>query len=611
MRKAAAHSKAVTANGKSTVRCAIYTRKSSEEGLEQDFNSLDAQREACEAYVASQRSEGWIALPKIYDDGGFSGGTMERPALKEMLADIEAGLVDTVVVYKVDRLTRSLGDFAKIVEVFDAAGASFVSVTQSFNTTTSMGRLTLNMLLSFAQFEREATGERIRDKIAASKAKGMWMGGRPPLGYEVRDRKLEIVEEEAETVRHIFRRYAELGSVFDLRDDLAATGVTAKRHVSVSGNVTGGGLLERGALYHLLQNHLYRGEISHKGQIYPGLHEAIVDEELWNAVQAKFGDNRVEREVRSDASEPSLLAGQLRDEDGIVLTPTHANRHGRRYRYYVSHDLIAGRKPTQSGDPDGQPSRRRSSARRIPATDLEAIVEQKLVAFLSDAATIDAIVAPSAIDIEERRRLVAALAEVASNWPELQPSAKVAILKRLVTGIVVTANSVEITLHLKAVVEMARHPHGRNGNSTRQMGKVKRPQSSSGSQIIPLGETSTLSVPAFLKRVGMEMRHLVGSPDMRLTGKPDRSLTRLVAQAHRFRELLTHNNGRSFTEMADECGVTTSYFTRILRLGFLAPSITEAIIRGVQPIDVSAQKLSLAQTIPISWQEQRQELGFD
>ncbi|MCG5234367.1 recombinase family protein [Xanthobacter oligotrophicus] len=247
------------------VRCAIYTRKSSEEGLEQSFNSLDAQREACEAYVASQKAEGWIVLPRMYDDGGFSGGTMERPALRQLLADVEAGLIDTVVVYKVDRLTRALGDFAKIVEVFDGAGASFVSVTQSFNTTTSMGRLTLNMLLSFAQFEREVTGERIRDKIAASKAKGMWMGGRPPLGYEVRDRKLEIVEIEAQSVRHIFERYTELGSVLELGEELAVAGITAKRHVSATGNVTGGGPFGRGALYHLLQNRLYRGEISHKG----------------------------------------------------------------------------------------------------------------------------------------------------------------------------------------------------------------------------------------------------------------------------------------------------------------------------------------------------------
>jgi DNA invertase Pin-like site-specific DNA recombinase len=611
MRKASSRSNDGASLRKTVVRCAIYTRKSSEEGLEQDFNSLDAQREACEAYVASQRSEGWIALPKMYDDGGFSGGTMERPALKELLTDIDAGLVDLVIVYKVDRLTRSLSDFAKIVDVFDAAGASFVSVTQSFNTTTSMGRLTLNMLLSFAQFEREVTGERIRDKIAASKAKGMWMGGRPPLGYEVRDRKLEIVEAEAETVRHIFHRYAELGSVFDLCDELAASGISAKRHVSVSGNVTGGGLIERGALYHLLQNHLYRGEISHKGQIYPGQHEAIVDEELWNLVQAKLGDNRVERSVRSDASQPSLLAGLLRDEDGIVLTPTHANKKGRRYRYYVSHDLIAGRKPKATTEKQGgQPPRQRSSARRIPATDLEAIVEQRLVAFLGDAAAIDAIVAPRAVDIEPRRRLVAALAAFADNWSERQPSERVAVLKFLVSGIVVTASSVEITLRVGAVVELARHAHDWNSDCVARMGKRARLPPVSAIHDGPSVETLTLTVPAFLKRVGMEMRHLIGVTNGALDRKPDRSLTRIIAQAHRFRDLLVRSNGRPFAELADECGVTTSYFTRIVRFGFLAPGITEAIVSSLQPVDLKAQKLSLLPTLPIEWQAQRRELGF-
>lgn len=602
MRKASSRSNDGAAARKTVVRCAIYTRKSSEEGLEQDFNSLDAQREACEAYVASQRSEGWIALPKMYDDGGFSGGTMERPALNELLVDIDAGLVDLVIVYKVDRLTHSLGDFAKIVDVFDAAGASFVSVTQSFNTTTSMGRLTLNMLLSFAQFEREVTGERIRDKIAASKAKGMWMGGRPPLGYEVRDRKLEIVECEAEAVRHIFRRYVEHGSVFDLRDEFAASGVTAKRHVSVSGNVTGGGLIERGALYHLLQNHLYRGEISHKGRIYPGQHAAIVDEELWNLVQAKLRDNRVERSVRSDASQPSLLAGLLRDEDGIVLTPTHANKKGCRYRYYVSHDLIAGRKPkANTSNPGGKPPRRRSSARRIPATDLEAIVEQRLVAFLGDAA---------AIDIEDRRRLVAALAEFADNWPDLQPSEKVAILKLLVSGIVVTASSVEITLRVGAVVDLARHAHDWDSDCVARMGKRAQLPSASAIHDGSIDEILTLTVPAFLKRVGMEMRHLIGVTNSSLDRKPDRSLTRIIAQAYRFRDLLVRSNGRPFAEMADECGVTTSYFTRIVRFGFLAPGILEAVVSGTQPVALKAQKLSLLPTLPIEWQAQRRELGF-
>jgi site-specific DNA recombinase len=250
-------------NGKTATRCAIYTRKSSEEGLEQDFNSLDAQREACEAFILSQKHEGWTALPEMYDDGGISGATMERPALKRLLADIEAGRIDTVVVYKVDRLTRSLGDFAKIVEVFDTRGSSFVSVTQQFNTTTSMGRLTLNMLLSFAQFEREVTGERIRDKIAASKKKGMWMGGLPALGYDVDDRKLVVNQTEAETVRHIYRRYAELGSVRALKDELDQDGIVSKLRVDRYGRQTGGKSLARGALYLMLQNRIYRGEIVH------------------------------------------------------------------------------------------------------------------------------------------------------------------------------------------------------------------------------------------------------------------------------------------------------------------------------------------------------------
>jgi site-specific DNA recombinase len=263
------------------INCAIYTRKSSDEGLEKEFNSLDAQREACEAYVKSQKHAGWLALADLYDDGGLSGGTLERPALQRLLADIKSGKVQIVVVYKVDRLTRSLADFAKIVDVLDAHDASFVSVTQSFNTTTSMGRLTLNMLLSFAQFEREIAGERIRDKIAASKAKGMWMGGNVPLGYDVMDRKLIVNETEAGTVRTIFRRYAELGSVRLLRDDLARQGIVSKRRAHASAALAGGNHFSRGALYTLLQNRIYRGEISHQGHVYPGQHEAIIDVDLW------------------------------------------------------------------------------------------------------------------------------------------------------------------------------------------------------------------------------------------------------------------------------------------------------------------------------------------
>src|ERR1700723_3153147 len=298
-----------TTGGNGTVRCAVYTRKSSEEGLEQEFNSLQAQREACEAVIDSQRHEGWVCLRAAYDDGGFSGATMDRPALQQLLADITAGRVDTVVVYKIDRLTRSLADFAKIVEILDAKGASFVSVTQQFNTTTSMGRLTLNVLLSFAQFEREVIGERIRDKIAASKKKGMWMGGVPPLGYGVQDHKLVMIDSEADTVRLIFRRYAEVGSVRLLKDELEARGIKSKSWTSASGRLVGGKPFSRGALYLMLRNRTYLGDIVHKGQFHPGKHTPIIDQPLWDAVQAQLASNAAERNSGTRNHQPSLLAG--------------------------------------------------------------------------------------------------------------------------------------------------------------------------------------------------------------------------------------------------------------------------------------------------------------
>ena len=353
--------------GERKLNCAVYTRKSSEEGLEQEFNSLDAQREACEAYVASQKHEGWRLLKDRYDDGGISGGTMERPGLQRLLADVAAGKVQIIVVYKVDRLTRALADFAKIIEVFDARGASFVSVTQQFNTTTSMGRLTLNVLLSFAQFEREVTGERIRDKIAASKRKGMWMGGNPPLGYDSRDRKLDVVEAEAETVRHIFRRYVALGNVRALKADLDAAGIVSKLWTSASGRRVGGRPFARGALYHLLQNRLYLGEIVHKGQAYPGQHAAIVDQALWDEVQVILAANRIERKGGTNTRRPSLLAGILFDEHGRRLTPSHANKGGRRYRYYV----------TDPQDDSGIP------AIRLPAKEVENAVLAELKRYLA------------------------------------------------------------------------------------------------------------------------------------------------------------------------------------------------------------------------------------
>src|SRR5438128_2292760 len=308
-------SKAPTRSGRS-LRCAIYTRKSSEEGLEQEFNSLHAQREACEAFIKSQRHEGWSCLPQAYDDGGRSGGNLERPALQQLLADIREGKVDVVVVYKIDRLTRSLADFAKIVEVFDAKGVSFVSVTQQFNTTTSMGRLTLNVLLSFAQFERELAGERVRDKIAASKKKGMWMGGVAPLGYEVRERKLVVIEGGAETVRHIFRRYAALGSVRLLKEELDAAGIRSKQWTSTAGRSWGGKPFARGALYLMLQNRIYRGEIVHNQESHLGEHKPIIDQPLWDVVQTQLAGNAAQHNDCGKTRQPSLLAGMLFDRDG-------------------------------------------------------------------------------------------------------------------------------------------------------------------------------------------------------------------------------------------------------------------------------------------------------
>src|ERR1700737_151853 len=323
-----------------TVRCAIYTRKSSEEGLEQEFNSLQAQREACEAFINSQRHEGWVCLRTAYDDGGFSGATMDRPALQQLLADITAGRLDTVVVYKIDRLTRSLADFAKIVEILDTKDASFVSVTQQFNTTTSMGRLTLNVLLSLAQFEREVIGERIRDKIAASKQKGMWMGGNVPLGYDASERTLIVNPAEAETVRRLFALYLELCCVRRVKEEADRLGLSTKRSATANGTERGGKSFSRGHLYNLLSNPIYIGEIAHKGQLYPGQHPVLIDTETWTAVRNQLATNASDHRRKAHAAEPSLLAGVLVDARGERFTPSQAVKKGRRYRYYVSAALI-------------------------------------------------------------------------------------------------------------------------------------------------------------------------------------------------------------------------------------------------------------------------------
>ena len=420
------------------LRCAIYTRKSSEEGLEQAFNSLDAQREACAAFVLSQKHEGWMVLPTLYDDGGFSGGTMDRPALQRLLGDIGAGKVDVVVVYKIDRLTRSLFDFAKIVEAFDARGVSFVSITQQFNTTTLMGRLTLNVLLSFAQFEREVAGERIRDKIAASKKKGMWMGGLPSLGYDVQNRKLVVNEEEALTVVHIFQRYVQLRSVRSLQAELDAAGIKSKRRVFADGTQVGGQKLSRGALYLMLQNRIYRGEITHKGNAYPGEHPAIVDKALWDQVQAILAENRVYRATGSDAKHPSLLVGLAFDENGERLTPSHAVKKGTRYRYYVSTSLITGAAKDQS------------TGRRIPAANLETLVISRLRSFFADQGAILDAVRDEYADGAGQNRLIGRGRQIAEELGTLAPDQIRAMLMTLLSRVDLRPDRIVISIRRDA-----------------------------------------------------------------------------------------------------------------------------------------------------------------
>lgn len=353
--------------------CAIYTRKSSEEGLEQEFNSLDAQREACQAYILSQKAEGWAAIKQIYDDGGFSGGNVERPGLQKLLTDIRAGKVNIVVVYKIDRLTRSLMDFAKLVEIFDKHEVTFVSVTQSFNTTTSMGRLTLNVLLSFAQFEREVTGERIRDKIAASKKKGMWMGGVPPIGYEVKDRQLLPVEEHAKFVKMIFERYLELGSICDLAADFRKRNVRSPIRASLKGNKTGDCFFTRGALQHILRNPIFIGKIRHGDKVYDGQHRPIMSEEIWNKVQEKLMNGAAQvRGSRRPPGEPKSLQKKIYDIEGSVYSPSFTYQHGKRYRYYVSQNLLQRR-----DHPKGVIA-------RIPSHEVESFVHKAVMEILGN-----------------------------------------------------------------------------------------------------------------------------------------------------------------------------------------------------------------------------------
>jgi len=408
------------------LRSAIYTRKSSEEGLDMEFNSLDAQREACEAYVASQRAEGWAAIRERYDDGGFSGGTLERPALQHLLADIEAGLVDVVVVYKIDRLSRSLMDFARLVEVLDRNNVTFVSVTQSFNTTTSMGRLTLNILLSFAQFEREVIGERIRDKVAASRKCGMWMGGVVPLGYRVENRKLIVDEAEAATVRMIFERFVAIGSATVLARAMVAEGVRNKR----------GRPIDKGFIYKLLNNRVYVGEAVHKGAAYPGQHAAIVDRDLWDKAHGTLRQSPRLRAANTRSQDPALLKGIIFTEAGAAMTPTATRKGTRLYRYYTSMDLIRSRAGENAGP------------RRLPAGMVEAAVVGEIRRMIRApevaARTIEALRQQDG-DVDERA-VVEALAGFDRLWGSLFPAERARIVRLLVERVTVGAGSVAVDL---------------------------------------------------------------------------------------------------------------------------------------------------------------------
>lgn len=415
------------------LRCAIYTRKSSEEGLDMDFNSLHAQREACEAYVTSQRSEGWVLLREHYDDGGFSGGTLERPALKTLMTDIEDGLVDVVVVYKIDRLSRSLMDFSRLVELFDRQGVTFVSVTQAFNTTTSMGRLTLNILLSFAQFEREVTGERIRDKIAASRRKGMWMGGWAPWGYDVKDRKLVVNETEAAVVRRIFERFTKIGSATQLAKELDREGVLSKR----------GKPVDKGVLYKLLNNRLYIGEAVHKGQSYPGEHEAIIDRALWDRVHTILRESPRKRAARTRAQTPALLKGLIYGPTGCAMSPSHTRKGKKLYRYYVSQAVL---KNGRDACPVG----------RVPAADVEAAVIQQVRALLRAPEIIVGAWREARKEMPDltEDQVREALAQFDPLWGELFPGEQSRIIQLLVERVDVSLEGLEIRLRSNGLASL-------------------------------------------------------------------------------------------------------------------------------------------------------------
>ena len=551
------------------IRCAIYTRKSTEDGLEQDFNSLDAQREACEAYIMSQKGLGWVTVKKHYDDGGLSGGTLERPALKDLLQDVEARKIDLVVVYKVDRLTRSLTDFVKIVEQFDAQEISFVSVTQQFNTSTSMGRLTLNVLLSFAQFEREVTGERIRDKIAASKKKGMWMGGLVPLGYDLKDKKLVVNAEEAETVQILFDLYLKIGSVNAVVREAKALNLVTK--VRQKGNrETGGKPFSRGHLYQLLSNPLYFGDVTHKGVRYAGQHDAIVTASIFEAVQQKLSANAASRHSQKNSTSPSLLTGLLYDETGDRLCPSHAVKKDRTYRYYISKRLIHGTSEAKDGW-------------RIPAKAIEGSVLDALSHLLNDPQRLIENLGLSNLNASELQEMINAASGLSLDLKDRET------LTRLLKRVTLNPHSIDLEISKSAMRQLIRKADDKKSES--------------------VSDTLTLSVPIELRKRGVETK-IIMAPRTGESTRTDQNLIHLIAQAHGWWDQLKSGSASSVEAISEHTGICASEITRALPLAFLAPSIVEAILAGRQQTDLTLERLKRFKSLPTNWDDQHRVLGF-
>jgi site-specific DNA recombinase len=528
-------------------RCAIYTRKSTEHNLELAFNSLDAQREACEAYIKSQAHEGWWLIPDRYDDGAFSGASLERPALQQLLADVRAGKIDIVLAYKVDRLTRSLADFAKLIELFDAHGVSFVSVTQSFNTSSSMGRLTLNVLLSFAQFERELIGERVRDKIAASKRKGLWVGGPVPLGYAAVDKKIVVVPAEAEAVRTIFARYLALGSIRALAEELDRRGIHSKPRRLSNGRCVGGKRFGVGALAHLLKNRFYIGEVVYRGEVHRGEHDPILEPALFDAVQGKLAAQAVARRCRLRGS-PALLSGRLFDERGNRMSPTHTNKGGARYRYYVSQAVLQ-RKPQAT-----------ASVGRVPAGEIEALV------------------------------LAALRNHLNANGAAEQPDNDRELLERHLERVTLTSNRLE--LRLRQCLEAAQAEHGPNNSAGRSIANV-----------------TTITVP-WTSPVPAAVKGIIRVPAHNTPIRPSRrdALLIAIAKARKWTDELPQGRLGSFAVLARREGKLERHIRLLLPLAFLSPRIISGLLDGTAPAGLTIT--ALARALPWSWAEQERRLGL-